>query len=1542
MFAPPRLKVGDLCFPVLALVIFCSSIISSDLWAEKSTRIFERITIEQGLSQTTIYCILQDRRGFLWIGTEDGLNRYDGINFKVYKHDFENARSISHNAVMALYEDLSGVLWIGTYGGGLNKYIQTRDTFVRYQNDPDDGDSLANNFVHSIFEDSTGRLWIGTEQGLDEFKRAQNKFIHFQHDAENPDSLNHNLIQVISEDKAGTLWIGTVGGGLNKFDRDSGICVHFRNDPAEPDSLSHDDVWSLYHDEAGALWVGTGKGLNKFDSGKGIFEHYQSDPDEPGSLSNNSVYSILEDDTGVLWIGTYGGGLNKFNPENNTFTTYYHEPENESSLSHNQVWSIFEDRSGLLWIGTAGGLNKYDRKKGRFLTYRHDPGSPQSLSDSEVWSLHQDATGTLWIGTGDGLNSFNPRTETFVCYKNRPDDPKSLSKNLVLSIYEDRTGVLWIGTYLGGLNKLNRQTGKFKHYRHNPNEVQSLSHDTVWTIFEDSSDRLWLGTKKGLNKFDRERDIFEHYFAQPDDPNSLSHNAISVIYEDHEGVLWIGTEGGGLNKFVPKTETFVQFLHDPGNPESLSHNEILSIHEDEQRVLWVGTYGGGLNKFDRISETFSHYREKDGLPNDVIYGMLGDEAGNFWLSTNKGLSKFNPSKGTFKNFNLQDGLPSNEFNAGAYFKNNSGHMFFGSINGFISFDPASIKDNPHIPPIALIDFQLFNESVPVNAGSVLHKSITETKEITLSYDDNFFSFEFVALDFSIPEKNHYACQMEGFDKNWNYIKTRRYITYTNLDAGEYVFRVKGSNNDGLWNEEGTALKLTIAPPPWKTWWAYSLYVLLGLGIIAGYVHYNNKAQARALEQHRLELEQERLLTERLRQIDKLKDDFLANISHELRTPLNGIIGITESLFDGVAGQLGPQVKENLTMVIFSGKRLAGLVNEILDFTKLKNQTLELQRKPLDLRTLTDVILKLSKPLLVNKKVALRNNIPVDIPPVYGDENRLQQIMHNLVGNAVKFTDSGTVSVSARVDENHVAVSISDTGIGIPTDKIDSIFQSFIQVDTSIAREYGGAGLGLAITKQLVELHHGTISVASEPGQGSIFTFTLPISKEKIQIMKPVEAVSKVRAEEKAAVIKFSPQQDLKSGQYQILIVDDEPVNQKVLSNHLAFENYAISQVLTGQEALQIIESGQKFDMILLDIMMPKMSGYEVCQKIRQKYLPSELPIIMITAKNQVSDLVEGFSSGANDYLAKPFSKNELLARIRTQLNLMNINAASWKFVPHEFLRTLGRETILDVKLGDQVQNEMTILFSDIRDYTSLSETMTPKENFDFINSYLSKIGPIIRDHDGFVNQYYGDGIMALFYGRTAAAVRAAIKMQKQGQKYNSYRVSKGRLPITVGIGLHTGTLMLGVIGDRSRMDGSVVSDAVNSASRLEGLTKIYGVSIIISDSIFTKIKNKEQFFYRSLGRVQAKGKKKVLNVYEICDGDPDHILELKKKTKCDFDQGLNYYFERDFDNAALYFDKVLAVHEQDTATKLFLYRSTQLMIHGVPDNWQGIETMDIK
>lgn len=660
--------------------------------------------------------------------------------------------------------------------------------------------------------------------------------------------------------------------------------------------------------------------------------------------------------------------------------------------------------------------------------------------------------------------------------------------------------------------------------------------------------------------------------------------------------------------------------------------------------------------------------------------------------------------------------------------------------------------------------------------------------------------------------------------------------------------------------------------------------------------------------------------------DALKDEFLANTSHELRTPLNGIIGIGQSMIDGATGPLGDAQRHNLAMVVASGRRLANLVNDLLDFSKLRHETIELNCQPTDLHALADLVLTVSQALVGKRPLRVFNRIPPQVELAEADEDRVQQILFNLVGNALKFTPAGTVEVFAQARGEWLEVTVADTGVGIAPEQLGRIFESFSQGDGAANREQGGTGLGLAITRQLLELHGGTIRVESEPGVGSRFTFTLPLSRTTRAMVappdRPDQPVSQVLADVRLADTEQASAAPATAGAgYRILVVDDEPVNVQALVNFLSLANHTVAVATNGQEALDHLASGEPCDLVLLDVMMPRMSGFEVCERIREQRSPAELPVILLTARNRVSDLVSGFSAGANDYLTKPFASDELLARVNVHLELAKISDSYARFVPRQFLEQLGKERITDVALGDQVQRVMTVLFTDIRDFTRLAEKMSPAETFHFVNQYLSAMEPAITRHHGVIDKYVGDAVMALFPDRPDDAVQAALDMFRRLDVFNREREGRGEPPVQIGIGVHTGSLMLGTVGARDRMDTTVISDAVNLASRVENLTKTYRVPLIVTEDTVRALQSPGEVAMRRIDRVLVQGKSQPVVLYEVLDAEAPERRAAKRRSQADFEAGLSRYEALDFAAAIDCFERTLVAAPFDSVAQLMLERA---------------------
>jgi len=821
---------------------------------------FDYLTLEDGLSQTTVFCILQDRNGFIWFGTEDGLNKYDGYSFRIYSYYPFDEQSLSNNTILALYEDKNGMIWIGTNGGGLNIYDRVSDSFIHFKNSVDSNNSIVGDMVYEIYEDRSGTIWLGTSGGVSKAQFGKEhdystlSFANYTNEPGDPNSLSFNLVRVIFEDRDGNMWIGTQGGGLNMLEaanKNTNTDItfkHFKFDAENPNSISEDDVLSIYQDDDGLLWLGTyGGGLNILDIPSGKIERYLHDEADPRSISHDIVLTFYEDRSKNIWIGTYGGGLNKAikptgDQKRYAFVNYQHNLLTEHSISNNSVGCIFEDKFGVLWVGTYGGaLNKFDTKSKKFTLFRHNPQNENSLSRGGVGTMFEAKDGILWVGTsGGGLNRIDRSTGQIKHYIYSDNDPNGLPHRSVSVIFEDSKENLWVGTNGGGLCIFNRNSETFTTYQNDPDDDKSLSHNVIRAIVEDANGVIWIGTHGGgLNKFDPATETFLSYRSNRENEFSLSQDRVRALLVDSDGDLWVGNDV--LSKLDRETEKFTHYQNDPNDVNSLSDNNVRSIYQDDKGILWIGTLRGGLNKLNKKTGKITHWRIKDGLPNDVVYGVLG-QGYNIWMSTNKGISHYNVTENKFKNYDISDGLQSNEFSSGSYHQSSSGEMFFGGINGFNAFYPDSIQINPVIPEIIITGFQIFNKEVQISddGSTSLKKAITETDSITLSYEDYIFSFEFAALHYSNPGKNEYAYKMvdinEEIDDNasrslqrgWQYVGTRRFATFTNMEPGEYIFSVKGSNSDGLWNEEGRSIYIRIVPPFWRTQWFYLLWIIAGL------------------------------------------------------------------------------------------------------------------------------------------------------------------------------------------------------------------------------------------------------------------------------------------------------------------------------------------------------------------------------------------------------------------------------------------------------------------------------------------------------------------------------------------------------------------------------------------------------------------------------------------------------------------------------------------------------------------------------------------
>lgn len=1056
---------------------------------------FEHLTREDGLSENSIQAMVQDQTGFLWIGTVNGLNRYDGSGFKVYVNDADNPHSLSDNWIQALHEDETGMLWIGTASGGLSRFDPTTERFTRYQSNSSAPQSLHSNSILAVYADSEGMVWAGTHGGgLKRLNPQTGQFTSYQHDPDDPYSLSNNWVRVIYEDTRGTLWVGTAEGGLNQLDQETGRFTRYQHDPNDVSSLSSNSVRSILEDHTGSLWVGTQEGLNRLDQTTGRFMRYTHDANDARGLSHNFVRCLYEDQRGVLYVGTDGGGVNRWDAETGQFTHYKNFLSDPYSLNNNSVWSILEDRSGILWVATSGGLNRFDPSTDRFTRYANDPSDVNSLRNSGIWSVWEDRLDRLWVGTdGGGLSWLDPSTGKFQHYQHDPNDPSSLTNNYVRAILEDRQGRLWVGTDGGGLSWLDRTTGRFQHYQHDPGNPHSLSSNAIRSIYEDRQGALWVGTAgSGLNHFDAKTSQFTRYQHDPNNPYSLSNNSIWSVLEDEKGTLWVGTNGGGVNRWDAETGQFIRYLNDPDDPSSLAGNSVLTMLEDHAGTLWVGAAGGGLNRLNAATGTFTHYHPKDGLPNDVVYGILEDQQHNLWVSTNLGLSRFNPRTEAFQNYDVTNGLPGNEFNSGAYFGSSSGRLYFGGMNGLAAFYPDSLKTNPHVPPVVLTSFRKYNREV------ALETSITFLPTLELSYEDDMISFEVAALDFRAPKKNQYVYKLDGFNEAWVALGNGDAITFTDLDPGPYTLQVKGSNNDGIWNEAGLALPIYVTPPFWQTWWFRILSIGSMLGVLYG--AYRVRLQS-VTEQNRM-LEQE--IRERKRAEDRLEtqnaeleaknaelERYTYTVSHDLKNPLVTIRGFAGFLRQDIAQGDLERIKVDLEHIENATENMYRLLEDLLALSRVGRVIND--SKMISLNTLVEEVVT----TFFKQHIARGINIDIQeaIPMVWGDRSRLLEVFQNLIGNAIKFIGTGPqlrIEIGGYVDKQiigaQVVCFVRDNGIGIDPAYAEKIFGLFERLEP----EVDGTGIGLTLVKQIVEVHGGRIWVESEgKGQGSTFFFTLP-------------------------------------------------------------------------------------------------------------------------------------------------------------------------------------------------------------------------------------------------------------------------------------------------------------------------------------------------------------------------------------------------------------------------------------------------------------------
>ena len=1227
------------CIQFLIILIFSSPATSQQIQ-------FRHLTIDNGLSQNAIPAIIQDRHGFMWFGTKDGLNRYDGYNFKIFQNDPLDSTSISSNYISSIFEDHRGIIWIGTLTGNLNYYLETGETF----RDVKVADNK--NKITAITEDRSGHLWVSTEgaglfriTGNDDLTQFSSR--HFTCSADSSGT-GSDYISTVYVDSSDQIWIGN-SAGLDLFQPQQNIFKHYKFETRDPDAPAFpadNGITAIMHDEENQLWLGTRSGLLQFNTENGnyrLFPHHYS----VFRFGWGIIIDIKKDHSGNLWLAT-PGGLMEFDRRTETYAYFTNDPLDPNSISYNAVSSLWCDKSGILWIGTPGaGINIYDPKANRFATLTRKRDVNSRITGFSVKAICEDNNKDVWIST-DVLYLWKRKTGKLKSFETTSLKPDDFGNSVAWSIIKDNKGIMWFAT-TRGLFSYNPETGKIRLYENTNVNSAGFPEKEVYSVFEDIDDNIWITTRNYFSKLiDAQTGKFKNY--QYDNKGSQSVIVRPTIYQDEDGVFWIGTERG-LLRFDQNTGSFQKYPDNLPGAQNLNNDYVKCICPDPRypdKYLWIGTAGGGLNRLNKIDKTFSYYTTRDGLPNNVIYGILTDSKGNLWLSTNRGLSVFNPVSVTFKNYDILDGLQSNEFNTGAYYKSDSGEMFFGGIRGLNYFYPQNVKDNPFIPNIVITQCDIHTESQGNWNSKDIHKPVNGVNELKLSFNENNIRFEFAALDYSSSDKNRYSYKLENFNSNWIDAGTNHSATFTNLSPGKYILRVRGANNDGVWNNKGASLRLIILPPWWKTWWAYSLYTILLLSAL--YI-------LRRYELNRIKLKNqlklEKVATDSLRNIDQLRTRFFANISHEFRTPLTLILGQIESV---LSSPIGTREKSKLHIANRNARRLLSLINQLLDISKIEAGSMKLKAEQHNLVSFLKSLFYSFESLAEAKKIKLKFEAVYENVPVVFEPDKMEKVFYNLISNAFKFT-SPNGEIKVKVDTlkaGFVEIRIKDTGIGIPANRLPQIFDRFYQVDNSSTREHEGTGIGLALTKELIILHKGNISVNSRLGEGAEFIITLPLgdrehSKEDLvsvgnEIFSPYETTDSYEnldTEYSSGLEKILPESK-KDGI--ILIVEDNSDVRNYIKEQTE-KDYDVIEACNGEEGIKKASEAIP-DIIITDIMMPKMDGYKFSREIRKDERTSHIPIIMLTAKAGLDDKIEGLETGIDDYLTKPFSTKELKVRIK--------------------------------------------------------------------------------------------------------------------------------------------------------------------------------------------------------------------------------------------------------------------------------------------------------
>ncbi|SFO65802.1 Signal transduction histidine kinase [Chitinophaga sp. YR627] len=1195
-----------------------------------------RIDLTQGLSANQVNCILKDSQGFMWFGTMSGLNRFDGYNFKVFRQILSDSTTLSDNFITSLMEGPDGLLWI-TNRNGQNIYHPETGQFERDIHKTLRHYGIPGDSVGQIMKDKSGAYWfVVPKNGL---------FIYTPdtHSAKRIMQPKTSTVAAIAQDNNDNIWILQADGLLQKIDARTRQ-ITWRTTLPEQNGRNSQQDYQMMADSDGDLWIFSNsdvQGVYYYNQHTTVFTHYNQNTGTL-RLNNNIVRGVVQDNQGLIWIGTDHGGINIIDKAKQSIQYLVNNSENPKSLSQNSINALYRDNTGIIWIGTyKKGICYYHENIVKFPLYQHEAFTATSLPYDDVNRFAEDAHGNLWIGTnGGGLIYYDRSRNIYKQYLHDAGNPNSPSGNVIVSLWIDRQQKLWIGSYFGGLDCFDGN--RFTHYKHDAADPNSLSDNSVWEIFEDSKQRLWVGTLGGgLNILDRTTGHFKHYANGA--PNSIRSPYVSALLEDKAGNIWIGT-ADGLD-VMNNAGKFTHYESIDKQAGGISNRNVICLYEDKRGLIWIGTREG-LNVYDPATKKISILRKEDGLPDNTVLNILEDRDSTLWMSTANGivnltlLQRSPVYQISCKQYDESDGLQGREFNENAALKTSRGEFIFGGGNGFNIFNPHNIAVNTTVPPVVLTDFQVFNKSMEpgehFNGRILLQQAITRTQEITLKYRENVFSISFAALNYFHPEKNQYAYMLEGFNNEWLTTDgSVRKATYTNLDPGEYTFRVRASNNDGIWTPAPLELHITILPPFWRTPLAFFLYILLIIGALI-------LARRVVLERERLRsrIEQEKQEAQRIHELDALKIRFFTNISHEFRTPLSLIITPLEKILGkGVEAN----IQQQLVLVQRNARRLLNLVNQLLDFRKMEVQEIKLHTSEGDIVAFVKDLTTSFSDLSEKKQIHLDFHSSIRELNMLYDPDKIEKIIFNLLSNAFKFTpEQGNISVDVQVQHGStLAIIVKDNGIGIPLEQQERIFERFFQHDIPGSLLNQGSGIGLSITREFVKLHGGTITVDSAPGMGSTFTILLPV--------RGLVGLPLVTAPVSTNILSAPAPADPAPAAYTgrkpvLLLIEDSEDFRFYLKDNLGV-HFHIIDAANGKLGWDILQNTVP-NLIVSDVNMPEMDGLELCRRIRQNQRLAHLPVILLTARASEEDQLEALDNGATDYITKPFNYEVLLSRIR--------------------------------------------------------------------------------------------------------------------------------------------------------------------------------------------------------------------------------------------------------------------------------------------------------